>query len=76
MMIIKVENESVSDLVLFIHVDIETQDPDIEYKDSDTAPNGKIPCKLRVNFKWQVIDWNDNNEQNEQRNTDSNPQSQ
>jgi hypothetical protein len=59
MMVIEFKYQSVSDLILFIHVSIKAEYPYVEYKDSDTAPSGEIPCKSTVFFQRDIF--NDDN---------------
>lgn len=42
-MIIKLEYKSVADLVFLEEVDIESQNPNIEYEDGNSSPGGEVP---------------------------------
>lgn len=48
MMIIELEDESMGNLVLFVHVHIKPKYPDIKDEDGDSPPSGEIPCKCAV----------------------------
>ncbi len=59
MMVIEFKYQSVSDLILFIHVSIKAEYPYVEYKDSDTAPSGEIPCESTVFFQRDIFNDDD-----------------
>ena len=42
-MVIELENKPMTDLVSFEKVDIEPQDPDIQYEDSNPSPSWEVP---------------------------------
>lgn len=42
-MVIELENEPVTDLILFEEVDIEPQDPDVQDEDSHSSPSWEVP---------------------------------
>lgn len=72
-MIIEVKDEFVWDFILLVHVDIEAEYPYVEDEDSDSSPNGEIPWKAVVFVKTNMIDSDNHNEQNQKRDTDSDP---
>ena len=57
-MVLKIEDQSMTDLIPLEIIEIKSKDPYVEYKKSRSSPSGKVSRELRVVFHCQVISFN------------------
>jgi hypothetical protein len=58
-MIIELKDQTMTDLILFKHIHIKSQKPNIQYKDGQTTPSWKISSKCSTsifNTKVLIVD--------------------
>lgn len=75
-MIVEFENESMSYLIFLVHVSVETDDPNVKYKDSYPSPGWEVPGERTVFRQCKIINLNNHNQQYEKGDTDPNPKPQ
>lgn len=59
MMIVELEDESVGDFVLFVHVHIEAKYPDVKDEDGDSAPSGEVSGECAVLLQSDIVNDDD-----------------
>ena len=58
-MIVELEDESVGDFVLFVHVHIEAKYPDVKDEDGDSAPSGEVSGECAVLLQSDIVNDDD-----------------
>jgi hypothetical protein len=60
MVIVKLKDESMGDFILFVHINVEAEYPDVKDENSNSTPCREVPGECAILLQCYVVNCNNN----------------